>query len=129
MQAHPATVAWRLREHNAHYPWAVVWIDHQEARILRFDETAGDRTMIRSRCGHKHTFLQSVAESMRGAQSVLIVGPSMSKHELLSHVERSEPIMWKRVVGVEAVDHPTDEELLVYAQQHFRVKSGLHVGV
>ena len=118
---------------------AVVWIDHHEARVFRFDSevSAATHHVIRDAhsaphlhhkansvgSGHiavNHAFLEAVTLDIMDGKAILIVGPSSAKHELYKHIERHHPILLNWIVGVETVDHPGDGPLLAHAAQSFR---------
>jgi hypothetical protein len=115
---------------------AVVWIDHKKADIIRFDRNSDMETVVRHKdaprtihhkagtAGPGHIaedphYLASVAEALKPAQEILIVGPGEVKLELRAWLEKHAPDIAKRVVGVEAADHPTDGELLAHARKYF----------
>ena len=127
---------------NTHSPkghhHALVWIDHHEARIFRFDSEVSEAThhVVRderspahlhhkansSGSGHvpvSHAYLEKVAEDIKDARAILIVGPSSAKHEFYKHIELHHKDLLKSVVGVETLDHPGDGPLLAHAAQSF----------
>jgi hypothetical protein len=123
---------------------AVVWIDHHEARIFRFDSEVSEAThhVIRDEqspahlhhkansigSGHapvNHAYLESIARDIGDARAVLIVGPSGAKHELYKHLEQHHHELLNRIVGVETLDHPGDGPLLAHAAQSFRAAARL----
>jgi hypothetical protein len=116
---------------------AIVWIDHQEARIFQFDHAHVDKVVIHpdSSSHHSHYrsnpnsaghavedphFLHGVAMAVAGAEKILIVGPANAKTELAHHIRDHEPLLAPHVAGVETVDHPTDNALVALARHHFR---------
>ncbi len=118
---------------------ALVWLDHHEARIFRFDSEVAEAThhVIRDEhspahlhhkansigSGHvpvSHGYLEAVAMDIIDARAILIVGPSSAKHELYKHIEQHHPSMLSEIVGVETLDHPGDGPLLAHAAQAFR---------
>ena len=64
-------------------------------------------------------YLNEVAAELRDVDEVLIVGPSHSKWELKAYIERRAHDIAERIVGVETVNHPTEGQLLAYAQHYF----------
>ncbi len=123
---------------------ALVWIDHHEARIFRFDDEVSKATheTIRSEhspahlhhkantigSGHaavNHAYLDHVAAKISDANAVLIVGPSSAKHEFYKHLEQHHPALLNRIVGVETMDHPADGPLLAHAAHAFRAAARL----
>jgi stalled ribosome rescue protein Dom34 len=131
---------------SSHYH-AIVWIDHHEAKIFHFDSTEVDSTTIRSSRPHQHIhhkanagdsghtaadtpFLQQVAHALQQAGAVLITGPAGAKKELVGYIERQDPNLAKRIAAVQALDHPSDGELVKLARTFFvaddRMRSQLH---
>ena len=134
---------------NGHYH-AIVWIDHQQAKIFQFDATDVDSTVVRSSHPHQHihhktnsgdsghapvdkTFLKQVAENRVNAGTILITGPANAKQELSAYLAENQPAIAARIAGVESLDHPTDGELLKLARTFFkaadRMRSQLRRGM
>lgn len=116
---------------------AVVWIDHQQARIFLFDAAGADEVHVHPRdpiqhihhkansvgSGHlpeDHMFYRDVAARLMSAHAVLVTGPANAKLELVKFIERHDPGLRERIDAVDTLDHPTDGELLAYAKRHFR---------
>lgn len=116
---------------EAHH--AVVWIDHKDAHLFRFTSDDVEKVDLHA---HKHQyknlnrehgslpedtkFLRQVVDALQGAERVLVVGPSRGKLQLLRFMHEHSPEMEHRVVGVETVDHPTDNQLVAYARAYFK---------
>lgn len=116
---------------------AIVWIDHNEARIFQFDHANVDRVVIHPDQSSYHShyrsnrdaqgrdvrdphFLHGVAMAVAGSEKILIVGPAKGKAELARHIREHEPVLAPHVAGVETVDQPTDEALVALARLHFK---------
>lgn len=114
----------------------VVWIDHQEAHVIQFNAEASASEIIKTNSKHKHVhqksgvlgaghansdqnYLHDVALAISGAGEILIVGPGSAKLELLKHVNKHDPKVSEKIVGVETIDHPSDGQLLAYAKKYF----------
>jgi stalled ribosome rescue protein Dom34 len=119
---------------------AVVWIDHQRARILHFNVEEADRTVIRDhivrdirahekRTGHRteenKPFFEDVAKAIADAGAILIVGPAQEKDFFAKFLAAKHPAIRAHVEGVEKADHPTDGELLDFARRY--VKAADHM--
>ncbi|HEV2702786.1 MAG TPA: hypothetical protein VGV09_14240 [Steroidobacteraceae bacterium] len=123
---------------------ALLWIDHHEARIYRFDGEVSEMTqhVIRSEHSPQHLhhkansvgsghatvnqpFLEHVARDIGDAAAILIVGPASAKHEFYKHLQNHHQELLHQVVGVETVDHPTEGALLAHAAQSFRAAARL----
>lgn len=118
---------------------AVIWIDHREARVFHFGPEDVERLVLHpdhptrqvhlqaNMIGTGHAapdqdFLHAVAQAVADAGAVLITGPAQTKTDLLRHIERHDPKLTKIIVGVEAVDHPSDGQLVAHAKKYFAAK-------
>ncbi len=118
---------------------AVVWIDHREARVFHFNPTEIDKLVIHpdhptkqvhhkagavgsGHAGGDHEFLHAVAQAIADAGAVLITGPGNAKAELVRHIESHDPALKKLIAGVEAVDHPSDGQLVAHARKYFKAE-------
>lgn len=116
---------------------AMIWIDHHQAKVFRFNASDVDRDVIRphdpsvhlhqkaNTIGSGHApvdkdFLNRVTEALAGAEAIMIVGPASAKTELAAHIAAHAPHLSARVSAVEAVDHPSDGELMALARKSFR---------
>lgn len=48
------------------------------------------------------------------------MGPSTAKLAFLKFVHKSDHTLEPKIVGVETVDHPTDRQLVAYANTYFK---------
>ena len=118
------------------YVHAIVWLDHREARIIRFSMGASSEIVVHGHSperrihrkagsigsGHAaddHHFFDEIAEALSGIQEVLISGPGNAKTAFETYVGDRHVELAGRVVGVETLDHPTDGELLAHARKSF----------
>lgn len=112
----------------------VVWIDHREAQIFSFNDHDVERQTVRPEHGdgrlhHKggaqsgrrnpedKAFYAAVAKALAGAGAVLITGPADAKTHLKDEIDRHHPGLAKHIAGVEAVDHPSEGELVALARR------------
>jgi stalled ribosome rescue protein Dom34 len=119
----------------AHYH-AAIWIDHTQAKVYSLNREAADEWRIQPHDKHVHVhhkagkgdaghattdehFLHSIADAVKDAGEILIAGPGTAKTEFKHHLDRHDPQVAKKVVGVEAMDHPTDGEFLKLARKFF----------
>ena len=114
---------------------ALVFVDHAGARIYRLDanhketmklaphghHSAEGRHKTDGKAEHDAKFLHTVVEGLKGMTQILIVGPGLAKTELAHHMENHDKQLFKNVIGVEAVDHPTEPQLLALAKERFRL--------
>jgi len=116
--------------------YAIVWIDHHEARIFHFNRIEVDKLVLHpdnpsvhihhkaNSIGSGHAaedqdFLHRVSQSVADAVAVLIAGPANAKTELVKHIHHHDPKLMNVIAGVETVDHPTDAALVDYARRYF----------
>ena len=114
---------------------AIVWMDSKEARVFRFNASDVESDHIRAHnpfrkihhkagvigSGHMSldaSFFQHIEEALQGTSEWLLVGPAAAKQELLKHVDRHLPS--PSLVGLDAMDHPTDGELLDRVRRAFK---------
>ena len=121
----------------SHYH-CVVWIDHREAHVIHFNPDDAEESIIHPKSKHKahlhhkdgvigpgkappdDKYNQEVADAIKDAGEILIVGPSTAKLKFLRYAYAHDSALQARVVGVETVDHPTDGQLLAYARTYFK---------
>ena len=111
----------------------VVWLDHQEARVLAVHADGFDESSIHSPASHirqhakgssdhpadeKH-FFQQLTHALLSAEQVLIVGPSTAKLHFVKYVHKHAHDLEPKIIGVETVDHPTDAQIAAYARKYF----------
>ena len=115
---------------------AVVWLDHVEAHVLHFTREAVESQLVQGKphrqLHHKsgaqasgnaaedQGYFHKIAETLKDAQEILVVGPANAKTEFVKHLNAHDHELGKKVVAVETVDHPSDGQLLAYARKHFR---------
>ncbi len=116
---------------------AIVWMDSKHARIFRFNAADVERERIESHNPFKQVhhkagvigsghmtldghFFDEIIEGLQGATEWLLTGPSGAKLEFVKHVESHRPQLRQSLVGVEAMDHPTDGELMDHARRAFK---------
>jgi len=119
----------------SHYH-CVVWIDHREAHVIEFNPDDAEASVVHPKSTHEHlhhkrgtigsgkapedhAYFQGVADAIKDAGEILIVGPSTAKLAFFKHLQTHAPAIAARVVSVESVHHPTDGQLLKFARSHF----------
>ena len=114
-----------------------VWIDHNEARVFHVEKTTFDESTVQSANHHIHRhpkdeetrtrnhpddeprFFHDVVAALAGAEEILLVGPAMTKLHFLRYVQKHDPEMDQRIVGLESADHPTDRQLAAHVRHYF----------
>jgi stalled ribosome rescue protein Dom34 len=117
------------------YRYTAVWIDQQQARVLHVEAETFTESIIhapqhlprhpqREAPVHNHPddegrFFDEVTQSLRGANQVLVVGPSQTKLHFRDYVKAHAATLSFGIAGVETIDHPTDKQLAAYVRQYF----------
>jgi stalled ribosome rescue protein Dom34 len=116
---------------------AAVWLDHEEARIFHIDRENFEQMGVQVRhhlrrptktggpaethrdISEEHPFFDEVAKHLSDVEEVLVVGPADTKLAFVKYVELRHKDLAKKVVGVEACDHPSDGALIAEIRKHF----------
>jgi hypothetical protein len=117
-----------------------VWIDHHEAHVFRVEAESFAESTIhapehsprhprRESVLHNHPddeprFFAEVAQSLRGADQVLILGPADAKLHFREYVKTHAATVGFGVAGVETVDHPTDNQIAALVREYFLPADG-----
>ena len=118
---------------------AAVWLDHSEAHVMHISPDDVEKSVIHPARPHQHlharsgsvgagrkdedqAYYHAVADALKGAQEILIVGPAQAKLQLVKHIHAHDHGLVDKIVGVETVDHPSDGQLVAYARKYFRAK-------
>ena len=113
----------------------VLWIDLKQAKIFQFSDEKMERRNLEAshtdhhthrsdnldRQQHERAFFVHLAEALKDASQLLILGPGVVKHHFQSFLIEHCPVLAKRVVGCETVDHPTDPQIAALARKFFNV--------
>jgi hypothetical protein len=118
------------------YHHAVVWIDHKLAKLVQFNAESSELVIVNSTHPHQHLhhkanaddsghapvdkkYLEHVAAALAKSGTILVVGPASAKAELVTFLKTAHPAIHARISAVEAMDHPTDGQLLAHARRFF----------
>ncbi len=112
----------------------VVWMDSTNAKIFHIigDDVVTMRAFRHDRDHHTHNkmdakqkdnprFFGEVADHLKTVDDrVLLLGPGKSKNHFVSYLEdHHNKDVAQRIVGTEAMDHPTDNQIVAYARKYF----------
>ena len=116
-----------------------VWIDAHEAKIFHVDAEHFDEATVHSPMHHVHRhpknqetktrnhpddelrFFREVVRSLERAEAILVLGPSMTKLHFLRYLQKHEPVIEQRIVGLETADHPTDRQIVAHTRSYFQM--------
>jgi stalled ribosome rescue protein Dom34 len=119
-----------------HHFHLVIWLDHREARVIGFNahDSSEESVHAHKTRGHWHhragvigdghgrddkVFLDEIAKSTGEAGEILVMGPGQAKDALMRRLREHWPDIARRVMGVEASDHPTDAQIVAHARAFF----------
>jgi hypothetical protein len=108
---------------------AVVWTDHQQATVIRFDAehsttqhlraqvhpTAQHASAVRS----EHEFFSALCAALEAAEQALVTGGHTALADFKHYVVKHRPHLQARIAGYEVVDHPSERQLLAQARTFF----------
>jgi len=116
-----------------------LWIDHRKAvivfvsgkdtemKVISSDiakhpgqsgvEMPADDSRQRELTGHLNSFYDEVVSVIRGAESILILGPGEAKGELKKRLEKDN--LTTKVVGIKTSDKMTDKQIVALVRGHF----------
>jgi len=116
---------------------AAVWLDHEEAKVFHIDPSSvahselhvahhlhnprklGAHAELHRSIAEEHPFFDEVVKHLAGADEVLVVGPAATKLEFVKFVQERHKDLARKIVGVEASDHPTDGQLVAHVRKYF----------
>ena len=119
-----------------------VWMDGEEARVFHVGANGFDESTIHSPTHHvhrhpkdqltrthnhpddEHRFFRALADTLKDAEEILILGPSMTKLLFLRYLQNNDPVLGACVVGLETADHPTDRQIAAHVRDYFEAATG-----
>lgn len=111
----------------------VVWMDFKEAKVFKL--AAGQKpelAHLKAHGGKHHNeghgnhhpeaapFFNDAMKALTDASEILLLGPGEGKNAFKKHMEAHQKNLAAKVVGVEAVDHPTDNQIMEKARKFFQ---------
>ena len=108
---------------------AVLRIDHHQAQLLQFDASQVQAQALKAH-GHptkqhgsavraEHEFYAEVCAALAGITEVLVTGSHNAMADFRHYVEKHRPAVAAQIAGYEAVDHPSDNQLVALARSFF----------
>jgi stalled ribosome rescue protein Dom34 len=119
---------------------SIVWIDAKEARVLGVEKGLHHKATIQAvetpaapfvnqgGTDGSGEFFHRVARALDWADEILIVGPCSTKVEFRKYMHKNDHAIDPRILGVESIEHPSDKELLGFADLYFTVGGPLRSG-
>jgi stalled ribosome rescue protein Dom34 len=119
----------------------VVWLDSDHAHIHKFTTDGVNQENLKrhEKDHHTHnrgdvsknseTFFHELATKLKDAERILLIGPGLGKTHFKSHLEsHHHGKLSEKVIGVETVDHLTDNQIDAYARKYFHKQIFDHRG-
>ncbi len=108
---------------------AVVWTDHQSAQVLQFDAEHVLASKVRAHTHHtaqhgsavrsEHEFFGEVCDALDGVAQVLVTGSHKTIADFRHYADKHRPQTARRIVAYEAVDHPSENQLVALGRKYF----------
>lgn len=122
---------------------AIVWMDHQDAKIVSFNATHAEPVVVHSSAhgrhaqhranvagaGHKgvdREFFNRVVDGLQDFGAILLTGPAHAKLEFKNYIDSHAPALAKRISAVESMDHPTEPQLVAHGRKFFHADDRMH---
>jgi stalled ribosome rescue protein Dom34 len=109
-------------------------MDSEKAHLFNLQATGIVKSRLERKKGDHHThnkkdhgsdpgaehFYVELALTLKDASEILLMGPGLSKNHFKAHLEKHHgAALAKKIVGVEASDHPSDNQILATARKFF----------
>jgi stalled ribosome rescue protein Dom34 len=116
---------------------AAIWIDHAGARVFSLNADDAEEWAVRPHERHAHIhhkagsigagkaagdpqYFKDLAAAVKDAGAILVTGPGTAKSEFAAFLKAKHPDIAAKVAAVEALDHPSDGQLVAFARKFFR---------
>lgn len=113
---------------------SIIWLDHREVHIfeLRVDsfievdaprlgahlKSATEARDASSTSDVMKREFAALADALRGADEILVVGPGPVKLQFLKYACAHDTELADKIVGLETVDNPGNRQIIVYARTY-----------
>jgi stalled ribosome rescue protein Dom34 len=119
------------------YSHAVLWMDHQEGHLVRFNPKSHESEHIRAYEGkeqlHRRAgtlgdgkakthldYFPNLAKAIASVDAILLVGAGVAKREFLHYLETTSPTIRAKVLGTENSERLSEPQLLALAKEWFK---------
>jgi stalled ribosome rescue protein Dom34 len=116
---------------------AIVWMDSREAHVFCFNAEDVEQDRLKAHMpfrkvhhkagvigsGHPAAdaeYFHHIVDALSGTREWILAGPGQAKDALVSYLDKHPAKPDSKLTRVEAMDHPTDGELLKHARQAFK---------
>ena len=112
----------------------VIWMDSEKAQIFSLNPEGIEKTHLEKHAMDHHThkkkdnhsdpntdhFFKDLSTKIATAEKVLLLGPGLGKNHFRSYLEKHSPGLAKKIIGVESVDHPTENQIMAKSREFFK---------
>ncbi len=111
---------------------AIVWLDTKHAKIFEFTETTKEAHGVARKEHHtqhhsggadqelEKKYYQALSLDLSGYKEIMLVGPGLGKDHFKKYLEEHNKDLAKKIIGIETVDHPSENELIALAKKFFK---------
>lgn len=118
----------------------IIWLDSEHASIFDLKVSGIEKSQLQRQVIDHHTtnkkdhhgdpatehFYRDLAKRIKDAEEILLLGPSLSKNHFKTYLESHTPGLAKAIVGIEATDHPTDNQIMAIGRKFFKTYNLFH---
>jgi phosphohistidine phosphatase SixA len=97
----------------------LVWVFALGAKLIHLSEESMERRHLEHLPGQDDRFYSTLAQELRNSESVLLVGHPHFAEGTQSELSRMGHLMGDKIIGLVAVENPSDAELATLARQYF----------
>lgn len=115
----------------------IIWLDSRSAKLFELDKSGVQEKVLHTH-GHSHpsqphghhsggghhpeadVLFKDLTHAIGGATEILVVGPGETKTHFKTYLEKHSRTLADKVVGVQTVDHPTDNQILELGRKFFK---------
>jgi stalled ribosome rescue protein Dom34 len=116
---------------NTNVPYHVaLWLDHESAHLFFEAVLRGEGHPEKVKTHHhnhkhptdteKNHYFQDLLKRIEVCEEILITGPGHAKTEFKHYLETHAPKVAEKVVGLETLDHPTENQIRAFANKVFK---------
>ena len=109
---------------------AIVWLDHQHAQVLHFDDEKVLSSKKLQAHSHptkqrgsevrtEHEFFGEVCDALEGIREVLAVGSHTAAADFEHYAKKHRPHTAKHIAAYQVVDHPSENQLVALGREFF----------
>ncbi len=109
----------------------MVWIDQHKAKFFELSNEQMKRSHLEIDRVDHHThkmdrldtqrvereLFEQVAAQLKDSDQIAIAGPGVAKYHLQTYLTEQHPMVARKIVSCETVDHPSDPQMVALARK------------